>query len=69
MAKEAYRSYILAYNSHSSKDIFSVQRLDMQVQLLEYIIFYNYFMNMHVNEIYSLNRSYAVKHLFLYLIV
>ncbi|AES91328.2 DEAD-box ATP-dependent RNA helicase-like protein [Medicago truncatula] len=30
MAKEAYKSYILAYNSHSSKDIFSVQRLDMQ---------------------------------------
>lgn len=42
MAKEAYKSYILAYNSHSSKDIFSVQRLDMQVQLLEYFIFYNF---------------------------
>ncbi|WJX95673.1 RNA helicase [Trifolium repens] len=30
MAKEAYRSYILAYNSHSMKDIFSVKRLDLQ---------------------------------------
>ncbi|KAK7292121.1 hypothetical protein RIF29_07834 [Crotalaria pallida] len=30
MAKEAYRSYILAYNSHSMKDIFNVHRLDMQ---------------------------------------
>ncbi|XP_061365180.1 DEAD-box ATP-dependent RNA helicase 27-like [Gastrolobium bilobum] len=30
MAKEAYRSYILAYNSHSMKDIFSVHRLDLQ---------------------------------------
>ncbi|XP_058760964.1 DEAD-box ATP-dependent RNA helicase 27-like [Vicia villosa] len=30
MAKEAYRSYILAYDSHSSKDIFNVQRLDLQ---------------------------------------
>ncbi|KAG5039348.1 hypothetical protein JHK85_011824 [Glycine max] len=30
MAKEAYRSYILAYNSHSMKDIFNVHRLDLQ---------------------------------------
>ncbi|PNY12402.1 DEAD-box ATP-dependent RNA helicase 51-like protein [Trifolium pratense] len=30
MAKDAYKSYILAYNSHSMKDIFSVGRLDMQ---------------------------------------
>ncbi|KAK7347410.1 hypothetical protein VNO80_21940 [Phaseolus coccineus] len=30
MAKEAYRSYILAYNSHSMKDIFNVHRLDFQ---------------------------------------
>ncbi|PON62067.1 DEAD-box ATP-dependent RNA helicase [Parasponia andersonii] len=29
-AKEAYRAYILAYNSHSMKDIFNVHRLDMQ---------------------------------------
>ncbi|XP_071715671.1 ATP-dependent RNA helicase HAS1-like [Rutidosis leptorrhynchoides] len=29
-AKEAYRSYLLAYNSHSMKDIFNVHRLDMQ---------------------------------------
>ncbi|WOH13756.1 hypothetical protein DCAR_0933267 [Daucus carota subsp. sativus] len=29
-AKEAYRSYVLAYNSHSSKDIFNVHRLDLQ---------------------------------------
>lgn len=30
-AKDAYRSYILAYNSHSMKDIFNVHRLDLQV--------------------------------------
>ncbi|CAJ2634920.1 unnamed protein product [Trifolium pratense] len=30
MAKEAYRSYLLAYNSHSMKDIFSVKCLDLQ---------------------------------------
>ncbi|KAI3720125.1 hypothetical protein L6452_21035 [Arctium lappa] len=29
-AKDAYRSYLLAYNSHSMKDIFNVHRLDMQ---------------------------------------
>ncbi|KAB1212704.1 DEAD-box ATP-dependent RNA helicase 27 [Morella rubra] len=29
-AKDAYRSYILAYNSHSMKDIFDVHRLDLQ---------------------------------------
>ncbi|KAL0001041.1 hypothetical protein SO802_014822 [Lithocarpus litseifolius] len=29
-AKDAYRSYILAYNSHSMKDIFAVHRLDLQ---------------------------------------
>ncbi|XP_019242032.1 PREDICTED: DEAD-box ATP-dependent RNA helicase 27-like, partial [Nicotiana attenuata] len=29
-AKEAYRSYILAYNSHSMKEIFNVHRLDLQ---------------------------------------
>lgn len=29
-AKEAYRAYILAYNSHSMKDIFNVHRLDLQ---------------------------------------
>ena len=32
-AKDAYRSYILAYNSHSMKDIFNVHRLDLQVPL------------------------------------
>lgn len=31
-AKEAYRSYILAYNSHSMKEIFNVHRLDLQVR-------------------------------------
>ncbi|MED6196971.1 hypothetical protein PIB30_052276 [Stylosanthes scabra] len=30
MAKDAYRSYLLAYNSHSMKDIFNVHRLDMK---------------------------------------
>lgn len=29
-AKDAYRSYLLSYNSHSMKDIFNVHRLDMQ---------------------------------------
>ncbi|KAK8652295.1 hypothetical protein V6N13_061316 [Hibiscus sabdariffa] len=29
-AKDAYRTYILAYNSHSMKDIFNVHRLDLQ---------------------------------------
>ncbi|KAL0397759.1 UNVERIFIED_CONTAM: DEAD-box ATP-dependent RNA helicase 27 [Sesamum calycinum] len=29
-AKTAYRSFILAYNSHSGKDIFNVHRLDLQ---------------------------------------
>ncbi|KAH7528819.1 hypothetical protein FEM48_Zijuj05G0113000 [Ziziphus jujuba var. spinosa] len=29
-AKDAYRSYVLAYNSHSMKDIFNVHHLDMQ---------------------------------------
>ena len=33
-AKEAYRSYLLAYNSHSMKDIFNVHRLDLQVLIL-----------------------------------
>ena len=33
-AKGAFRSYILAYNSHSIKDIFNVHRLDLHVQLL-----------------------------------
>uniref|UniRef100_A0A2P2KGI4 ATP-dependent RNA helicase n=1 Tax=Rhizophora mucronata TaxID=61149 RepID=A0A2P2KGI4_RHIMU len=33
-AKDAYRSYILAYNSHSMKDIFNVHRLDLQVPTL-----------------------------------
>ncbi|KAK4735432.1 hypothetical protein R3W88_009693 [Solanum pinnatisectum] len=29
-AKEAYRSYLLSYNSHSMKEIFNVHRLDLQ---------------------------------------
>ncbi|KAK6122494.1 hypothetical protein DH2020_043780 [Rehmannia glutinosa] len=29
-AKDAYKSYILAYHSHSMKDIFNVHRLDLQ---------------------------------------
>jgi len=39
MAKEAYRSYILAYNSHSMKDIFNIHHLDLQVQLSHYVTF------------------------------
>lgn len=39
MARDAYRSYILAYNSHSMKDIFNVHRLDLQVlSIIFYII-------------------------------
>lgn len=38
MAKEAYRSYILAYNAHSMKEIFNVHRLDLQVQLSHHIL-------------------------------
>ncbi|XP_010465969.1 PREDICTED: DEAD-box ATP-dependent RNA helicase 51 [Camelina sativa] len=30
LAKDAYRAYISAYNSHSLKDIFNVHRLDLQ---------------------------------------
>ena len=30
-ARDAYRSYILAYNSHQLKDIFNVHSLDLQV--------------------------------------
>jgi hypothetical protein len=33
-ARDAYRSYLLAYNSHAMKDIFNVHRLDLQVQFL-----------------------------------
>ncbi|GAB4861129.1 DEAD-box ATP-dependent RNA helicase 51 [Ancistrocladus abbreviatus] len=29
-AKDAYRSYILAYSSHSMKDVFNVHRLDLR---------------------------------------
>ncbi|XP_047327285.1 DEAD-box ATP-dependent RNA helicase 51-like [Impatiens glandulifera] len=29
-AKDAYRTYILAYNSHSMKDVFNVHRLDLK---------------------------------------
>lgn len=43
MAKEAYRSYILAYNAHSMKEIFNVHRLDLQVQLPHHILHYGYF--------------------------
>lgn len=38
-AKDAYRSYILAYNSHSMKDIFNVHRLDMQVPYTYFSLF------------------------------
>ena len=38
-AKDAYRSYLLAYNSHSMKDIFNVHRLDLQVIIV--VFFYN----------------------------
>lgn len=30
-AKDAYRSYLLAYNSHSMKEIFNVHRLNLKV--------------------------------------
>nr|PNR60030.1 hypothetical protein PHYPA_002823 [Physcomitrium patens] len=31
-ARDAYRSYLLDYNSHAMKDIFNVHRLDLQVR-------------------------------------
>jgi hypothetical protein len=34
-AKEAYRSYVLSYDSHSMKDIFNVHQLDLQVNVLQ----------------------------------
>ncbi len=34
-ARDAYRSYLLAYNSHAMKDIFNVHRLDLQVIILD----------------------------------
>ena len=36
-ARDAYRSYILAYNSHAMKDIFNVHRLDLQVIYIKII--------------------------------
>jgi ATP-dependent RNA helicase DDX18/HAS1 len=30
-ARDAYRAYILAYNSHALKDIFNVHRLNLAV--------------------------------------
>ncbi|XP_009112613.1 DEAD-box ATP-dependent RNA helicase 51 [Brassica rapa] len=36
IAKEAYRAYIAAYNSHSLKDIFNVHRLDLQAVALSF---------------------------------
>ncbi|KAG2315871.1 hypothetical protein Bca52824_018993 [Brassica carinata] len=36
VAKEAYRAYIAAYNSHSLKDIFNVHRLDLQAVALSF---------------------------------
>lgn len=30
-AKDAYRAYLLAYNSHALKDTFNVHRLDLAV--------------------------------------
>ncbi|KAG2306159.1 hypothetical protein Bca52824_025907 [Brassica carinata] len=35
-AKDAYRAYIAAYNSHSLKDIFNVHRLDLQAVALSF---------------------------------
>jgi hypothetical protein len=34
-AKDAYRSYLLAYNSHSMKGIFDVHQLDLKVNICE----------------------------------
>lgn len=35
-ARDAYRSYLLAYNSHAMKDIFNVHRLDLQAVALSF---------------------------------
>ncbi|WVZ60900.1 hypothetical protein U9M48_010860 [Paspalum notatum var. saurae] len=37
-AKEAYRSYVLAYDSHSMKDIFNVRQLDLQKVAASYCL-------------------------------
>ena len=49
-AKEAYRSYILAYKAHSMKDIFNLDALDLQVctsllQNLKMLGFWNFCLN------------------------
>lgn len=44
-AKDAYRSYILAYNSHSMKDIFNVHRLDLQVYFVFFFLFCSFFLS------------------------
>lgn len=43
-AKEAYRSYLLAYNSHSMKDIFDIHQLDLKVNVMFMTFFLNVLM-------------------------
>lgn len=39
-AKDAYRGYLLAYASHSLKDIFDVYKLDLQVRCPRPVVCY-----------------------------
>jgi hypothetical protein len=45
-AKDAYRSYLMSYASHSHKDIFNVQEIDLQGYYY-YFIFFIYFFLRH----------------------
>lgn len=47
-AKDAYRSYLLAYNSHSMKDIFNVHRLDLQVPSFKATMFTSILTSKHL---------------------
>ncbi|TQD95986.1 hypothetical protein C1H46_018473 [Malus baccata] len=49
-AKEAYKSYLLAYNSHSMKDIFNVHRLDLQAVAASFCFLGPPKMNLNLNS-------------------
>ncbi|CAN6545145.1 unnamed protein product [Malus baccata var. baccata] len=49
-AKEAYKSYLLAYNSHSMKDIFNVHRLDLQAVAASFCFLSPPKMNLNLNS-------------------
>jgi hypothetical protein len=59
-AKEAYRSYILAYNSHAMKDIFNVHDLDMKV------LFIKFFLNAKAQYFVPVHYHYPLHTMFLF---